>query len=350
MLLIALGLVVLDQLGIIDLNLLDDGATPVVEEPGGSWYQVYFTSPRYPDKDEYHTGGLDERLVAAIDQAQKSVDVAAYELDLLNVADALIAAHQRGVRVRFVTDSDYMDEQATRNLKKAGIPVVEDDRGALMHNKFVVIDGATVWTGSWNLTENGSYRNNNNAVAIQSARLAENYTTEFEEMFTDKAFGPTSPANTPHPKLTIGGVEVENYFAPEDQVSEKLISLLSGAQSSIRFMAFSFTHDSIAEAMRDRAKSGVKVQGIFEDRGSDSEYSEYGKLKKVQGIEVRLDGNPYIMHHKVIIIDDRTVVFGSFNFSAGADESNDENVLIVHNADFAAHYLAEFQRVWADAE
>ena len=342
------SLALLDWLGIVDLDLLD-GSGPVIEEPGGPWYQVYFTSPRYPDKDEYHTGGLDERLADSIAEAQKSVDVAAYDFDLTTVAQALIAAQKRGVQVRLVTDTDNVDEQAVRSIEKAGIPVVDDERGAIMHNKFVIIDGSTLWTGSWNLTENGTYRNNNNAVMLQSVRLAENYSAEFEEMFRGKDFGPGSPADTPHPQLKIGGVAVENYFAPEDQVGAKLVSLLESADSSIRFMAFSFTHDEIGQAMRNRALAGVTVQGVFEDRGSDTKYSEYGKLKKVDGVEVRLDGNRYIMHHKVIIIDDEIVVLGSFNFSASADEKNDENVLVIHDADFAAQYLAEFQRIWADA-
>jgi phosphatidylserine/phosphatidylglycerophosphate/cardiolipin synthase-like enzyme len=345
-----LALLTLDWLGIVDLNLLDGDSGPVVEEPGSAWYQVYFTSPRYPDEDQYHTGGLDERLATTIDGAQKSVDMAAYDFDLTRVADALIAAHQRDVRVRLVTDTDNADEKAVRDVKKAGIPVVDDDRGAIMHDKFIIIDGSTVWTGSWNLTDNGTYRNNNNVAVLQSVRLAENYTAEFEEMFKDGGFGPTSPADTPHPKLKISDVAVENYFAPEDQVIEKLVPLLKGAQSSIRFMAYSFTHDDIGQAMRDGAKKGVTVQGVFEDRGADSQYSEYDKLKKVQDIEVRLDGNPYIMHHKVIIIDDETVVLGSFNFSASADEKNDENVLVIHSAEFAALYLNEFNRVWADAQ
>jgi phosphatidylserine/phosphatidylglycerophosphate/cardiolipin synthase-like enzyme len=343
------GLVALDWLGVVDLNLLD-GSGPVVEEPGGAWYQVYFTSPRYPDEEQNHAGGLDQRLAAAIDGAEQSVDVAAYDLDLLSVADALIAAHEEKVRVRVVVDTDNVDLQAVRNLKKAGIPVVDDDRGAIMHNKFLIIDGATVWTGSWNLTDNGTYRNNNNVVELRSVRLAENYTAEFEEMFRGGDFGPTSPADTPHPRLRIGGVTVENYFAPEDEVVEKLVPLLEGAQSSIRFMAYSFTHDAIGQAMRDRAAAGVAVQGVFEDRQAGNDYSEYNRLSRVDGVEVRLDGNPYIMHHKVIVIDDETVILGSFNFSASADEKNDENVLVIHSADFAAHYLAEFRRVWADAQ
>ncbi len=335
---------------VLSCNFLDGGSKPVIEEPGGVWYQVYFTAPRYPDEDKHHTGGLDERLAEAIDEAQKSVDVAAYEFNLTRVAEALIAAHQGGVHVRLVTDTDNVDESAVLSLRQAGIAVVDDDRGGLMHNKFVVIDESVVWTGSWNLTDNGTYRNNNNAVMLRSVRLAENYAAEFEEMFSDRAFGPDSPSDTPHPKLKISGVAMENYFAPEDEVAEKLISLLEGAQSSIRFMAYSFTDDDIAQTMRNRAKAGVVVQGVFETRGADSEYSEYGKLKKVAGVEVRRDGNPYIMHHKVIIIDDQTVVLGSYNLSASADERNDENVLIVHSAEFATPYLNEFQRVWNDAE
>ncbi|MFZ5915918.1 MAG: phospholipase D-like domain-containing protein [Chloroflexota bacterium] len=350
MILLVAGLLLLDWLGVIELNLLDGGSGPVVEEPGGAWYQVYFTAPRYPDEDEYHHDGLDERLATAIGEAQKSVDVAAYDLDLTRVTQALITAHNEGLRVRVVVDTDNVDLEPVRDLEKAGIVVVDDERSAIMHHKFVVIDGATVWTGSWNLTDNGTYRNNNNVVVVQSVRLAENYTAEFEEMFQERSFGPGSAANTPHPELNIGGVQVENYFAPEDQVAHKLVPLLQGAQSSIRFMAFSFTHDDIGQAMRDRAVAGVNVQGVFEDRQVDDTFSEYGRLKQVKGVQVRLDGNPYVMHHKVIIIDEQTVVLGSYNLSNSADEKNDENVLIVHDAEFAAHYLAEFQRIWAEAQ
>ena len=68
------------------------------------------------------------------------------------------------------------------------------------------------------------------------------------------------------------------------------------------------------------------------------------------GLDVRLDGNPRNMHHKVIIIDGQIVVTGSYNFSASAEERNDENTLILHNPDIAAQFLAEFQRVYAAAE
>jgi phosphatidylserine/phosphatidylglycerophosphate/cardiolipin synthase-like enzyme len=329
----------------------------VKETVSGDWVRVYFTSPRYPDDDSYHYGGLDEQLAAVLGYAESSVDVAAYDFDLESVADALINAHQRGVKVRFVTDSDNADEDAVGRLRQVGIPVVEDKRDeGLMHNKFVIIDGEWVWLGSWNLTENGTYRNNNNAVLIASPALAENYAAEFEEMFAGQ-FGPTSPADTPNPHIFITAeigegqtkqVALENYFAPEDEVQAQILAEVQGAQSRIRFMAFIFTSDEVADAMVERAQAGVVVQGVIEDRNAEGEYSEYERLR-AEVHDVLPDGNPYVMHHKVIIIDDETVILGSYNFTASAEDRNDENLLIIHDPEVAALFVEEFGRVYETA-
>ncbi|MCL6441703.1 MAG: FAM83 family protein, partial [Thermoleophilum sp.] len=65
-------------------------------------------------------------------------------------------------------------------------------------------------------------------------------------------------------------------------------------------------------------------------------------------VDVLQDGNRYLMHHKVIIIDERTVVFGSYNFSASAQENN-ENCLIVDSPELARQFVAEFNRVYDKA-
>jgi phosphatidylserine/phosphatidylglycerophosphate/cardiolipin synthase-like enzyme len=343
-----LSLYLLQVTGVLDLGLFGESTPPPPSISSGGSIQVFFTTPKYPDTEADHHGGIDETLAADIAQARSTVDVAAYDFDLETVAQALVDAQKRGVRVRLVTDSDNVEEQAVRKLDQARIPIVEDNRGAIMHDKFVVIDGEIVWTGSWNLTANGTYRNNNNAARIVSVRLAENYTTEFEEMFTDKAFGPGSPSNTPYPHLTVNDISIENYFAPEDHVGEQIITLLQGAKRSIRFMAFSFTDDSIGKLVRDKAQDGLAVQGVFEARGSETEYSEYEPMRRA-GLDVLTDGNPYVMHHKVFILDDETVLMGSFNFTQSADESNDENLLVLHDPAIAALYQAEFERVYAQA-
>jgi phosphatidylserine/phosphatidylglycerophosphate/cardiolipin synthase-like enzyme len=99
--------------------------------------------------------------------------------------------------------------------------------------------------------------------------------------------------------------------------------------------------------MMAKSDQGVEVAGLFEARGANSPYSECPRLLDY-GIDVRLDGNPRVMHHKVMIIDSQTVVTGSFNFSANAAEDNDENVVIIHSPAVAAYYEAEFARLVAE--
>jgi len=234
-------------------------------------------------------------------------------------------------------------------LEAAGIEIKDDGRSALMHNKFWIFDGATVWTGSTNITENGTLKNNNNVIVFQSQGVADIYEREFQEMWTDGEFGSTSTSTVDQQDVVIDGSSISVRFGAEDEVAAYLADLLESAQTQIRFMAFAFTHDDMGSAMLARAQSGVDVSGIFETRGSETEYSELTALY-CSSIPVRQDGNSNTFHHKVIIIDGHILVTGSFNFSKNADESNDENIVIVDNADIAAAYLEEFDRRWAEAE
>ena len=110
-------------------------------------------------------------------------------------------------------------------------------------------------------------------------------------------------------------------------------------------MAFSFTHDTLGEAMCERFESGIDVQGIFEKRQADGRYSEH-KAMQHAGLRIILDENRGAMHHKVIVVDGETVVTGSYNFSKNAETRNNENFLIIKgNREIAAAYLAEFARV-----
>jgi phosphatidylserine/phosphatidylglycerophosphate/cardiolipin synthase-like enzyme len=313
----------------------------------GVFYTVYFTNPSADTKDET-SGGIETNLIDLINTAQSSIELAVFEFNLQDVADALIAAHQRGVNVRVVYDNEHTaDDPQMAQMIKAGIPATPDKRSAFMHNKFFVFDHQIVWTGSWNVTTNDTFRNNNNAIVIRSTKLAENYTNEFEKMFGG-TFGPKKPSNTPNPVFTLNGVQIENYFSPEDETMPNLINAVNQATTSVHFMAFSYTDDALAQAMMDRAAAGVEVVGIFEQRGADTEYSSCPPLL-ADGLDVRLDGNPYTFHHKVVIVDGKVVALGSFNFSSNAISSNDENLLIIHDASLAAQYEAEFQRRMAEA-
>jgi len=317
-------------------------------EGDNDWYQVYFSDPDSSTASSYR-GGPDEALAEAIDQARFQVDAAVYDLNLWSIRDALIAAHRRGVSVRVVVESGHLDEDEVQSLIETGIPVVDDQNDGLMHNKFVVIDGAHVWSGSMNLTVNGVYKNNNNLIYLRSSRLAENYTHEFEEMFTKHFFGSQVVEDTPHPLIDLNGSHIETYFSPDDGTAQRIVELIQNAKESIYFLAFSFTSDSIAEAMLEQSYNGVAVAGVFDEGQYYSNVgTEFDHFYEA-GLDVRLDGNSARMHHKLIIIDGEIVITGSYNFSASAEGRNDENTLIIHNPDIALKYIAEFERVYAQA-
>ncbi len=327
-------------------NLLPPGA---VTGPATGWLVIYFADPSASHAADYE-GGPDETLAAAIDQARLSVDVAAYSLNLWSIRDAIVHAHQRGVVVRMVMESDNMDSDEVQQILDAGIPIVGDQREGLMHDKFVVIDRSEVWTGSMNYTTNGAYEDNNNLIRIRSTQVAEDYTTEFDEMFVQNLFGPDALAETPNPSLTIDGTPLEVYFSPDDGVAAHILTLLQGAQESIYFLAYSFTSNDLGDAIRQRAADGLTVAGVMDDgQVNSNQGTEYDSFEQA-GLDVRRDGNPGLMHHKVIIIDRKIVITGSYNFSTSAEERNDENVVIIHNAYVAAQYLAEFQRVHDQAQ
>lgn len=323
-------------------------AQPQAVPAGSLPYRVYFSQSDQPQSRSLR-GGPDAELAEAIDQARLSVDLAALNLDLWSLRDALIAAHRRGVSVRMVTDSDYLEAEEVQDLVAAGIPVLGDRRESLMHHKFVVIDREEVWTGSINFTVNGAYRNDNNLLRVRNPEIAADYQAEFEEMFVDDRFGDASRADTPYPQVDLGGIPVEVRFSPDDGVVDRLVELVGAAEQSVNVLAYAFTSDPLADALMAAAARGVAVRGVFDDgQVRTNQGSDYLRLVQA-GLEIRLDGNPGNMHHKVLILDEQIVVMGSYNFSASAETRNDENILIIFDPRLAEIYLQEFERVYAQA-
>lgn len=331
--------------------------TPAGQMP--AWLQVYFTDPTPADD---LNNGLDAQvIVPLIESAQTSIEIASFDFNLPSVLDALVRAKQRGVDVRVIVDTvsgeTTLDARrspsgqtldAMRLLEQARIKVVDGGRSnGLMHNKMLIVDSRVLVIGSMNFSYNDVYRNDNNILVITDPTLIANYRAKFNEGFDNRRFGAQSQLGAQVSVLTIGGVDVANYFAPRDKVMDKLVALVGAAQHSVRFLAFTYTHPSLVNAMIDRHQAGVDVQGIIESRGVSQ-----GMLVPLycHNVPVWTDGNRYTMHHKVIIIDEAIVVTGSYNFTKSADDLNDENVLIIANRALAARYLEEYARIHARAQ
>lgn len=317
--------------------------------------KIYFTTPElvYPDRRaQRKKSTLEQAVIADITAAKRSVDVAVFDFDLNEVADALIAAHERGVKVRMVIDSENLStpevSEITGRIQDAGVTIVFDERSAFMHNKFVVIDSQIVWMGSWNMTENDTFRNNNNMLRLRSQLAARAFQEEFNQMFVSGLFGPKKSI-LQHPQIMLDDTPIRIYFSPEDGIAAYILTELQQAKQSIRFMAFSYTADPIAEAMITQAQAGMLVQGVFERQNAGGTGAAFEELQS-GGVDVLEDGSCYILHHKTIIIDDRIVITGSYNFTSSAERSNDESLVIITDPEIASAYRAEFDRTYALAK
>ncbi|HWQ15723.1 MAG TPA: phospholipase D-like domain-containing protein [Roseiflexaceae bacterium] len=321
-------------------SLLDDGRA-----------RVYFTTPAlvYPDVP---TRRPDSPLLAAVladlDAARRSVDLAVFDLDLEEIGAALLRAHERGVVVRLVLDSHNLEapEMAALagRLQQAGVPLRFDRRAPFMHHKFIVVDRALVWAGSWNMTANDTYRNHNNMLRLASAPLAERYTAEFEAMFAGwfgagKGGAPAQGGTGP----------IAVFFSPEGGAEAEVLRQVAGARRSIRVLAFSFTSEPIAAALVARARQGVDVRAVLERQNAAGRGAMLGVVR-AGGVAALEDGGCYLLHHKAIVVDERVVITGSYNFTAGAEHSNDENMLVVRDVGVARAYLEEFERLAALAQ
>lgn len=134
------------------------------------------------------------------------------------------------------------------------------------------------------------------------------------------------------------------YFSPNGGCAEQIIYWIGRANTSIHVLIYSFTLQNIADALIDAKNRGVDVKVVFE-KGQISKYSQYFRLASA-GVSVRNDTNPDYMHNKVAIIDGIIVLTGSYNWSSSAENSNNENLIIVKSADVAREYENVFNRIW----
>ncbi len=303
-----------------------------------------------------------QKLIERINAATYSIDMAVYSFaDLPDVANAIIAAKNRGVKVRVVYDN-RTTQNSMQTLINAGIPVIKRTAGlnGIMHNKFFVFDARDtiavndwLWTGSWNITLNESNWENN-VVEINDPTITQAYTIEFEEMWgsngdtpnpSNAKFGFQKSDNTPH-IFNIGGREVKVYFSPSDGVMSKIVNTINTANKDIYFALYAFTRSDIATAMNNRFNAGVTdIRGLIDQvNTTGSQYSFLNTFAEMFG------NVGATMHHKYGLVDatqvysNPYVITGSANWSNAASNDNDENVIIIDDIFIANQYMQEFKK------
>lgn len=322
---------------------------------------------------------MDTVLINRINAAKYSIDMAAYSLSGTvgaNIASALLAARNRGLKIRVIGEKQSQTTVPWSTLKNGGVTVIDDGYDVinagegLMHNKFYVFDYRDttsdqddwVLTGSWNATDPGTNDDAQNVIVIQDKALAKAYTMEFEEMWGSNTDSPNSAGtrfgarkldNTPH-KFVINGTPIDLYFSPSDKVTTKINDALKTAQTSINVAMLSFTRDELGQTIVAKKNAGLKARVLMSNNSDQG--NEFLYLQN-NGVDVRLKGTSLtgFLHHKYAIIDaekpsdNNIVVTGSHNWSGNAETSNDENTLIIRGKRFANLFIQEFKARYLEA-
>ncbi len=310
----------------------------------------------------------DDTLIAYIQRAKYSIDIAVFSYDqsnqISNIANAVNQAKASGISIRWIYCGGVGNSGLT--LLNSSIPTLASPTSALyaiMHNKFVIIDAnsadpsdAILWTGSANWNNEQINDDENNLVIIQDQPLAQAYLTEFNEMWgsssitpdtTVSRFGPFKTNNTPH-FFQIDGKSVECYFSPSDNTNSHLINLINSADNDFNFGVYTFTRSDIADTIVYKINHGVVTTGIMDQYSLG--FNAQTILSPVMGNNLKIYTDPnYIFHSKYMIVDacdpnsDPAVELGSHNWTTAAETKNDENVLIIHDDTIANIFLQAYK-------
>ena len=335
---------------------IGNGTPKAANVQGGTsddWFDIYFTDHLNTVMPEYGPKAMASALIDAIDAATTSIDFAVYGFNgSEGIIAALIAAKGRSVNVRGVVDSydsgSYPYRSTAQVVSAIGTVVADmDDR--IMHNKFFVIDGRYVWTGSTNISrpEIDAEYYGDVSVLIDSTELAGIYTDEFEEMYngdfhTDKA------DNTTHVLATLSdGTKIKSYFAPTDDAeTNAIVAAIDLAHTKINMRTFFLTSTTIVDALKDAKDRGVTVRVILDAASAQNEYSLHGDLR-TYGVSVKVENWGGTEHTKALSVDGYIVVLGSQNFTYSGNTSSDENTLYIENRPMATAFDAAFETAWS---
>jgi phosphatidylserine/phosphatidylglycerophosphate/cardiolipin synthase-like enzyme len=144
---------------------------------------------------------------------------------------------------------------------------------------------------------------------------------------------------------------VDAYFTPGDDAESAIAQTLQQAREEVLVLAYTFTNKKIAEALLAAHKRGVSVRVIADPDQMNRTAAQKVSLLAKNGIPVLLDKKHQAQHNKVMVIDARTVITGSFNFTVAAQRHNAENVLILRNQPaLAKAYVENWRKLAAGAE
>ncbi len=317
------------------------------------------------------------RLTDFIGRARASLDFALYDMRFSDALKnqflaALREAAGRGAQVRICYDGDKplnpnlaagqdpAPPGTSAFVQSLGFPWRRIAGMKLMHQKFIVRDQSSVWTGSLNMTDDAFTLMENNVLEIDSPALGHFYTEDFEQLWEKENFDNTGNIKTNAVQLVFGGqpATARVLFSPGCglEIDSEVARRVRAAQRRVRICSLLINSGTLIAALVDLLRAGrVAVSGIYDRTQMSDVYKQWQevpqnrwKIPALQDVIARArlvgkNSTPYsptgrhdYMHNKILVIDD-TVITGSYNFSRSA-QFNAENILFIESAPLAEAY------------
>jgi phosphatidylserine/phosphatidylglycerophosphate/cardiolipin synthase-like enzyme len=337
-------------------------------------------------KDLKGPDDLEQVIVDFIDGAEESLDIAVQELDNERIAKAILAAQWRGISIRIVLEQSYLREEDLKVAKppkpkqgetaeqalerwqwdpeegdnavnrrlatallQSDVDLKIDFNKEIFHQKFVVRDyrghgkgkpTSALLSGSTNFTDTDCHSNLNHIFVFHDAGICEQYANQFAEIERGE-FGPRGLGGAP-PVFDLAGVPVTVLFAPDNFPEQEVVKQVLKAEKEIEFAIFTFAGSSaIDDALLMAARADCDVTGVL-DRGQAGQswtapYGEPGGAPpwldreniSLHVPEEEEKSGVRKLHHKLMVVDHRTVLAGSFNYTNPANAFNDENLFVL---------------------
>jgi len=327
----------------------------------------------------YLPNTMADTIASYISKAKVSVDIAQYDYSASSsgsamavIANACNAAKANGVVVRWIYDGSQPNSGLAllnSGISKLASPVIS---GYIMHDKFVVIDVNSTTslpyliTGSndWGVTQTDSCYNN--LVVIQDKNMANVYYQEFNQMWggtgatpvsANSKFGTAKVHNTTH-SFNVNGTTVEVYFSPKDSADTHLMNAINTVNNELFFGIYTFTSSTIANLIKAKYTSGISTFGIMDSYSKTATpNTAYTTLSAALGNNMKIftGATSYVVYHnKTMLIDpltpssDPQVFTGSYNWTGAGANANDENSIIIHDANITNQYYQSFCQNFTD--
>lgn len=256
---------------------------------------------------------LSRTLCVAIKKAQKSITLHTYSLTDTSLLTLLKKRGKEGITINL-----YYDKKASPSLK-----ILEEENfhfhpttgKGLFHEKIWIIDEKLLFLGSTNLTPSSLKMHDNLMVGLYAPPLAEKLSQKRPDEL----------------ELLVGNHSVHYFSLPSSNALEALLRALNKAEREVFLYLFTFTHPLLAEKLIELHKKGVKITLNLDGTTARGASKNVKKLLENEGISVQTSQGLQLLHHKWAVIDQKTHILGSANWTKAAFNKNKDFILIINN-------------------